>query len=144
MLQYMHGRFHLSGASFAIPEGFFLDPTPFVPVDNGLSLYSSDGKYDLSISFDNQPQSTDAMLNNLFSKEYDFKPLHPIASIEVNGLSGHCAIYYGHNDQYYEARFQLNENRHLTILTHTDRKTGIENVVNTQAFHEVLSCIQKD
>lgn len=144
MLQYIKGRFHLGGASFAIPEAFFLDPTPPVPFDNSLSLHSPDKKYDITISFDNQAQSTDESLNDLFRKEYGFKLFHPVTSIRINGLSGHYAIYQGTNDQYHEARFQLAENRHLAVLTHTDREVGIRNIVNTRAFHEILKRVRRD
>ena len=143
MLKYMQGRFHLAGASFVIPEGFFLDSAPFVPADNGLSLHSPDDKYDLTLSFDNQAQSTYAMLNSLFSKEYGLKPFQPITPILINGLSGHYALYHGISDQYYEARFQLDENWHLVILVRTDNIIGIKNIVNAKDFHKILNCVQK-
>lgn len=144
MLQYMQGRFHLAGASFAMPEGFLIEPTPLEPTDNGFVLFSPDDKYVLTISFSKDSEPTDAVLNSLFSKEYGLEPFQPIAPIEINGLSGHYALYHGGRDQYYEARFQLEDNWNLVILIRTEPEIGIKSIVNTNALQEILSCVRKD
>ena len=144
MLQYIKGRFHLAGASFAMPDGFFIEPTPLEPTDNGFMLFSPDDKYVLTISFSEESQPTDAILNSLFSKEYGLEPFQPIAPIEINGLTGHCALYHGGRDQYYEARFQLTDDYHLVVLIRTEPEIGIKSIVNTKTLHEILSCVRKD
>lgn len=144
MLQYKQGRFHKSGASFRIPEGFFVEPCPELELPDGFEMHSPDDTYQVIVTFDDETEATDAILNHIFDEEGAFKRLQPVAPLLINHLSGHYVIYRSQREQYYEARFQLERGIHLTLLIRTDNPRGIKRLTDTDELREILRSVRRE
>ena len=106
MLRYIDGRFHTPGASFIIPDGYYLDTDPELPDECGVYIEPRDGSCRFQISY-REGYDTDEGLREIISQFDTVHISRAIAPIRNNGLAGHDVLYESIPDEYYEARFQL-------------------------------------
>ena len=144
MIQYKKGRFHYSGVSFVIPENYYIEPVTETISENTIELHSPDGNFILSFSIEETEESTIDTLYMLFDGKWGFSPLQTIKPLQIHGLVGHCAIYRGGKDQYYEARFSLPENKHFIIIIRASHNLNIMSSVSIEEINIILNCIQSE
>ena len=115
MLRYIDGRFHVPGASFIIPSGFYLDTDPELSDDFGIHIEPRDGSCRFHITY-HRAYATDEGLREIISQFDTSYIIRDIAPIQLNGLTGHDALYGSKPDEYYEARFQLPGQNNLIVV----------------------------
>lgn len=118
MLQYKNNRFHWEGISFQIPEGFFFDPIEGCDVLNTIRLFAPDDSFTLELRIEEDCLGSDLELASVIR---DLEPtmVYPIASLNINDLQGHHATYRCRRRQYYEAWFDIGEERALRLIIET-------------------------
>ena len=75
-----------------------------------------------------------------FSSDSGAVPLSGIVPIKIHGLIGHYALYRTRREQYYEARFNLEEGKEFVLLAEL-RQGDIREIVTTPEFMEVTDKI---
>ena len=118
MLLYKNHRFYYENISFQIPDGFYYDSAPREESDNLIYLHPADESYDLQLRIEEDCDGSKAELDSVI---YDLSAtvVYPVAPISCGGLSGHHATYRSRRTQYYEAWFDLEDGRALTIVVET-------------------------
>lgn len=118
MLQYKSHRFHWSGISFQIPDGFFFDSIEGSDTINTIRLFAPDNSFTLELRIEEDCLGSELELTSVI---YDLEPvlLYPIAQLTVNGLRGHHTTYRCRRRQYYEAWFDIGENTALSLIIET-------------------------
>lgn len=142
MLRFMGGRFHMPGASITIPEGFYLNSDPELVDDFGVFIVPKDQAYSVRLSFSNDGR-TDEVLREILGQYDEYSMIRENAAIDNNGLRGHDTIYTSSSVGYYEARFQLADQRNLLCLV-TTKSAALEGILAGQEFHMVMAGIRRE
>ena len=142
MLRFVGDRFHMPGASLTIPEGFYLNSDPELVDDFGVYIVPKDRAYSVHLSFSNDGR-TDEALREILGQYDEYSMIRENAAIDNNGLRGHDAIYTSSSVGYYEARFQLADQRNLLCLV-TTKSAALEGILAGQEFHMVMAGIRRE
>ena len=132
----------MPGASITIPEGYYLNSDPELVDDFGVYIVPKDRAYSVHLSFLNGGR-TDEVLREILGQYDEYSMIREIAAIENNGLRGHDAIYTSGSVGYYEARFQLADQRNLLCLV-TMKSAVLEVILAGQDFHMVMAGIRRE
>jgi len=142
MLRFMGGRFHMPGASITIPEGFYLNSDPELGDDFGIFIEPKDRAFSVHLSYWKDGR-TDEAIRAILTEEDEYLIIRDIAPVANNGLQGHDAIYSCDGVGYYEARFQMTDQRNLMCLITTKSNT-LGEVMAGQDFHMVMAGIRHE
>lgn len=139
-LQYKNGRFCGDNFSFLLPDGFYYEADYTVNYGYDLCAWSPRRDFLCFWTCFSNCRGTAAELELLFTPEYGFTPLSPVAAIQRGGLSGHFTLYKDQRDQYYEARFDLGGGKEFVFIV---KATGgdIRKAVSTPEFISALEGI---
>lgn len=116
MLQYKDGKFHVPGAAFALPEGFYLETEPEHCYERGFGAWTPDRRYYFEWEVERPCEGTRQELAALFSPLWGIPGSEDdIVPVLVNGLSGHQVRYMNHGTEYFEMRLALPARAELSI-----------------------------
>ena len=115
MLCYKNHRFHVNGASFQIPDGYFLDTEPEDIAQDCVSLWGPEKDFSVSVRVDTNSRGAENELAFILN---GMEPtiLRPAAPITHNGLSGYHASYRNDRIQYHEIWFDVADGVTMLIL----------------------------
>lgn len=140
MLMYKQGRFWTQGASFAIPDGFFLETAPQVQYRGGVNIWGPKKScLYVWIVYEEQGETRE----NLRKIADDFEPISDVMPIAVNGLSGHGLIYSAGRKEYYEAHFVLPDERHLAFIAEGEGHK-VQETLDTAEFKAVFESVRAE
>ena len=141
MMLYKQGRFWVEGASFQIPEGFYIETDPDVNYERGLAAWDPTRThlYLWAISEEEEEGTKEALEE--MTKE--LKTLSPPAPFTLNGLPGHWMTYGGKTFQNYEARFALNDEEQL-VFSVEGGDNDISKIMESPEFRSALEGIRAD
>ena len=143
MLLYKYGRFHALGVSFVLPEGFILDTAAGFTDIHAFAAVSPDNRYYVEWQIEAECLGTRKELEELFLPGLGIRPMSTIIPFEVNGLSGHYAIYRTEECDCLEYRLSVEDDTEISVRI----KTKIEDIFQAkdEPFVEaILRSIQKD
>lgn len=146
MLQCKNGRFYVQGASFKLPDSFYLDSDISPRGEDGLSFFSQNEEYVIQYSFN---QTTIGAEEELKQTAYDNgnTVLKPITPIEHNGLSGFQSTYRQNKDnaQIYEVHFQVTKSREMIFAVLSPfSEQDIHEIITSPALKAAFDGIQKE
>lgn len=138
MLQFKEGRFHYSGVSFYIPDGFFLD-TGYDFHFEGLPVISPDGKVFVEIGFDKSRKDPKSDLEHYFDpgSDSDLEVRSSLEPIDVNGLQGFRASYVSLENAFVEYRLCLPQGG-LMWLTIKQKGVTVRELLRSEHLTAVL------
>ena len=116
MLQFKNGRFHAYGVSFQFPDGFYIDTAPDLENECGIVAWGPQEDYRVEWDFVEEEEGPEAVLQRFFSPGYGMEPLSEVDPYALGGLVGYRATYHSGNQEYFEARFPLEDNVHFVLL----------------------------
>lgn len=102
MIKIKNNKLCAGGVCFSLPDDFFIDPYPQIAYEDGISLYSSDKSYYLSLFAARCDGSAYTYLSN-FITDSDYTVIEPIQKIIINGMTGYHAVFHSEKYSYYEA-----------------------------------------
>lgn len=122
MLLYQNGRFHALGVSFVLPDGFILDTVAGFTAEHAFAAFSPDERYYVEWQIEAECHGTRKELEELFLPGLGIKPRSTIIPFEVNGLSGHYAIYRANERDCLEFRLAVDGDTEISvrIMTQTE------------------------
>lgn len=135
MLMFRNGRFHARGVSFAIPDGFKIDPTPALGCPTGLTMYSPDESVQVDLYILKRRYKTDTELRRMLKMEngrYN-TIIKDISPVQMFGFQGHDAIYANNVATSYEAWLDSQTGAYVSILMSVKTKRGKENDILSKA-----------
>ena len=147
MLLYNKGRFYLMGASFALPQGFYLDTGSEPGFKDYLYFHSPDLTYSLRYELFAGRKS--------IAEQSKIEPegstsIAPTKIVDVNGLQGFTRIYDVGLAQYFEMCVELippHENIdnavHLRFTAET-RYKDILKITSSAKFNKIISSFRKE
>lgn len=140
MLMYKQGRFWAEGASFAIPDGFFVEMDPDVNYERGIGAWDPSCTILYMWNICKEDDGAKQMLESVVK---DYQPLSKITPIVLNGLSGYWGIYGGKSFQNYEVRFDLKNGWQMTLIVENN-KYDIREVMASPEFKSALEGIRAE
>lgn len=148
MLLYKDGRFNAAGASFAIPNGFYVDTAPDFECHDGFVIEDPKHSYSIEIKLTTYDEASDVFLTKLMD-DSSFTCLRDVQPVSTNGLSGHDVFYQTKKEQYYESQFDLSETSEgiikLSVLVQTRSSgLGIRDVMESSEMESFLLNIRKE
>ncbi len=142
MLLYKQGRFYTKGASFIIPDGFYLDTSPDLCYDVGMTALDPTCSHSYIWAIFVSYQGTKETLEDL--PQMGCRLLTKSTPIQINGLSGHWIIWtMGIGSGCYEVRFDLGGNKHFTLMMDA-HECDIHKIMESAEFHSVLEGIRAE
>ena len=142
MLIYKQGRFWAEGISFQIPDGFYLDTSPDLCYDVGITALDPTRSHSYVWAIFVSYQGTKETLEDL--PQMGCRLLSKIASIQIGGLPGHWVIWtMGIGSGCYEARFDLGGNKHFTLMMDA-HKCDIHEIIESAEFRSVWEGIRAE
>lgn len=143
MLLYKQGRFYTEGASFIIPDGFYLDTSPDLCYDVGMTALdptrSHSYTWAIFVSYEGTKETLESL--PLIGCELLSKNSKPIY---MNGLSGHWIIWtMGIGSGCYEARFDLGGNKHFTLMMDA-HECDVYEILKSPEFRFILEGIRAE
>ena len=149
MLLIINGRFHISNASFALPDNSYLVTIGSEGVwENGIEITDREETFNIKIRgfFDKRPGAD--FFKFLDEAEPPFRRLSLVKSIQQNGLSGHCVYYESGRHSYCEYLFDLDEQddvNGLHIEVFMNKHSGnIFKVAQSQIVQDLITSVQKE
>lgn len=119
-----------------------MNSDPELVDDFGVYIVPKDRAYSVHLSFSKDGR-TDEALREILGQYDEYSMIREIAPIEDNDLRGHDAIYTSGSVGYYEARFQLTDQRNLLCLV-TTKATDLEEILASQDFHMDMAGIRRE
>lgn len=107
MLLHKNNRFFCEGASFAIPDGYYLDTNYGDGAEDSLDFWTEDERLRIRIAIERETKGPLAELNYVIRELEDCTVLEGPEAILMNGLAGYRATYDTERRQYCEMRFSL-------------------------------------
>lgn len=142
MLLFKNGKFHVSGVSFAIPDGFYLETEADEIWSNGFQLYAPDRRYTVELRAEESEMTTGEELESIL-REGEYEILLPVGPVEVNGLAGHHAVYLSSGYGFYEIRLDLGEAGAFVLLVCTGERERIEAIKESPELRGLIQEIGK-
>lgn len=136
MLQYKNGRFYMGKASFALPDGFYVENDIELIEGSGFCAWDEEQKHLYRWRVFGDCEGTEAELQKWFLPDCGLIPLSEIVPAAVNGLRGHMVLYRSYSSQYCEARFDLGQGDELVLSVET-RLGDVEKLPTSPAFRAV-------
>lgn len=143
MLQFRNGRFHAYGVSFQFPDGFYLDTAPDLENECGIVAWGPQEDYRVEWDFVEEEEGPEAVLQRFFSPGYGMEPLSEVEPYALGGLVGYRATYHSGKQEYFEARFSLEDNVQFVLLIHAEGQR-IRDVLAFSAVQAILKDIRVD
>lgn len=108
MLLFKNGRFYRNGASFMLPNNFYLDTAPDAEIE-GLMAWSSNKMIHIELGLDEETVDAKTSFEDYFEKgsELDIQVKSTMAPTIVNGLKGYQAYYASNGAAFVEYRLEL-------------------------------------
>lgn len=148
MIQYKHGRLHIPGLSFAIPEGFYFFTDVDAVSDNDLHFLSPDQRY--SLNYQTASSTTGSPQKDLerMIRDTGGDPYQEPMPVAVNGLKGCYAIYGSGNEMYFELRIQNpnhgDDYEQLILLIMCNEQSDLMNIIALDEFKAVISEVRPE
>ena len=140
MLMYHQGRFWTEGASFAVPDGFFLETDPVVTYKKGITAWNPTQSVLYRWTVYKEQGGTRESLEKAVC---EFQPLTEIIPVSLNGLSGQWLIYGINQEEYYEARFALSGKSQLVFMVE-EAGGKLQKVMDSPEFRSALENIRAE
>lgn len=122
MYLWKNGRFHAGGASFTIPEDFYLIANFPEQEVNYINLLSPDQTFEIALSYALVDDTTEEDLKWMFMEQKWLRPLEWVSPITCGGLTGYQVTYTDEDILYFEARLDTvwkGKNMNFIILLST-------------------------
>lgn len=136
--------FETAGINITIPDGYLLDTSGNYIGEDVINIESADGDYNVVYNVDYNFSGTKESLTEM--QQETFHKVQLIEEIETNGLKGHKSTYGNEKNQYFEARFLIDESdegtTELSIVIETSNN-DIEKIKASPEFKELLDGIQR-
>lgn len=136
MLQYKNGRFYIGKASFALPDGFYVESDIEITEGSAFCAWDSRREYLFHWRYFQDCEGSAEELQKWFLPDCGLIPLSEIVPVAVNGLSGHMVLYRSYRPQYCEARFDLGDGEELVLMVESE-KGKAEDIPTSEAFRTV-------
>ena len=133
MLQYKNHRFHCSGISFEIPDGYFLD-TDCDSYDNSIWLYPANRSIHILIEVHDSCDGARIELERICKDKY-VGSVDSFAPVTTNGLEGFMANYRYVREPNYEVWLDISDGCALSV-SFADRGNGTH--INMETLVETL------
>lgn len=147
MLFYKNGRFHISNASFMLPDNCYLNTVEAEGQwEKGLEITDVNETYRITIrGYLDERRGMD-FFQILKEADPPFRLICPIVPVLHNGLPGHCAFYESRLFAHCEYVFELDSGddvNSLHVLAVMHKKNGnIFDVVHGQIWQDLIAGIQ--
>lgn len=145
MFLYENGRFRVGPISFALPEGFYLDPDTPDGYINAVKFYAPDRSFCLHIATEKDPLDARDSLKSLtdeISQERILRQITPISQ----PIPGYEVIYTEYKNRErasYEAHFDYeDDNEHYNFIFYTSGDAPVNAVLVHPGFQEVFHSIR--
>lgn len=117
MLLFKNGRFYRNGASFMVPNNFYLDTAPDAEIE-GLMAWSSNKMIHIELGLDEETVDAKTSFEDYFEKEseLDSQVRSTMTPTIVNGLKGYQAYYASNGAAFVEYRLDLLEGGIMWIM----------------------------
>ena len=142
MIKFLGGRFHMPGASFVIPDGYYIDSVPESAEEFALYFLPPDQSFNAVIGYEDDGEAEGA-LNEWMAKMDETEIIRAIAPMANDSLNGWDVLYSSGEDAYYEARFQLPDGNNMLYLIHSDPE-AVEGIVAGPEYRKILDGIRRE
>jgi len=135
--------FELNGIVFKVPENYYIDAGNTGGDENDLFFESFDRSFQVSYKMKYNCAGIKESLSN--TQLFIFDACQPIEEIKHNGLKWYCTTYGDEKEQYFDARFLIEETDsgstefEFSILTYNG---DIERIKKSSEFKELFYGIQ--
>lgn len=146
MFFYQDGRLYVPGASFPIPNGFFINTAPSLMDEDGIVLVHFKPHFEIYIHYECDASSSQDALSCILDDLEEFTLLRPIALICRNGLVGHSMAYQVLRHAYYEERLQLSGGGQLSIAVAVAARNAsiLQSAPDGEIFGDVLCGVRAE
>lgn len=117
MLLFKDGYFQKNGASFILPDGFYLETSPDAEVE-GLIAWAPDKLMHIELGLDEEESDAKVSFEGYFEKgsDLDIRIRNTMEPTIVNGLKGYQAYYVSNEAAFVEYRLELPEGGTMWIM----------------------------
>lgn len=133
MLLYKNGRFHIGKASFALPDGFYLESDIELTEGSALCAWDPERKYLFRWQYFHDCEGSARELQKWFLPDSGLTPLSEVVPVSIYGLTGHMVLYRSYRPRYCEVRLDLGAGEELSLMVET-REGRAEEIPASPAF----------
>lgn len=130
-------------AALQLPNHVYLDPCPDPIPNEGMVLFSTDGRAKIQINFLETDQDARSFLEDSAEELEDFHCLAPVRAVHANGLDGYTMTYTVCREIYEEYVFAIpgSEPALLDVWLEQQKDKPADATLYTQIRDELISGI---